>query len=200
MITLVAATTNKHKIREYRELFAHRPILIKALSEFTNYPEVIEDGSTFQENAARKARACFEYLHLPVFADDSGLEVPALNNAPGVFSARYSGEDATYEKNNRLLLERMRDLPEAQRKARFVCAICYKDDKEERRFTGITEGIILNELRGHGGFGYDPLFYVPVIKKTYAELTLEEKNQLSHRSEALQQLLYYLDQTLLRNI
>ena len=158
---------------------------LKCLNDYSNYPHVIEDGKTFEENARKKARAYFEYSGISTFADDSGLVVPALNGEPGVLSARYAGNNATYADNNRLLIRKIADLPEEQREGKFICTICYIDVNHEELITGTSDGIILDELRGHGGFGYDPLFYVPALGKTFAELSMEEKNRISHRGRAI---------------
>lgn len=192
MITLLSGTTNQDKISEFYALIDDRKVNLKSLRDFENFPDVVEDGHTFKENAAKKARVYFEHFGLPVFADDSGLEVFALDNEPGVYSARYAGEDTTYYKNNLLLIEKIKQIPEDQRQARFVCIICYKDKEQELFFTGTTGGIILTEFRGGNGFGYDPLFYVPELKKTYAELSMEEKNYVSHRGKAIEKFIDYL--------
>jgi XTP/dITP diphosphohydrolase len=192
MMTILAATTNCHKIAEYREMIPACLVKLSALADFTTYPEAIENGASFEDNAAIKARVYSRHFKIPVFADDSGLEVPALNNAPGVNSARYAGADANYPRNNALLLENMRHIPDENRLARFVCVICFKDGQDEFFFRGQTEGIILHELRGQVGFGYDPLFFAPELGKTYAELTMAEKNLLSHRGKALRLFLRFL--------
>ena len=160
-------------------------IKLKCLNDYSGYPEVIEDGETFEDNARKKARAYFEFTGIPVFADDSGLVVPSLNNEPGVRSARYAGEKANYTDNNRLLMRKIIGIPVDQREGRFVCTICYTDGNCEKIITGISEGIILDECRGQEGFGYDPLFYVPSLGKTFAQLSMEEKNQISHRGRAI---------------
>jgi len=197
MYTLMAATTNNHKINEIHPLFESRPVRLKSLAEFKDFPEIIEDGSSFEENAAIKARAVFEHFKLPVFADDSGLSVPVLNNAPGIYSARYAGPEADYHKNNLLLLESMKSLKNEERLARFICTVCYKDSKNELFFTGIAEGMILESFKGEGGFGYDPLFFYPELNKTFAELSMDEKNKNSHRGKAVRKLIEYLDKNVL---
>ena len=161
------------------------PIKLKNLNDYSRYPEVVEDGKTFEENARKKALAYFKYSGVPTFADDSGLVVPALNGEPGVFSARYAGEKANYADNNRLLIERIRNIPKDKRAGKFVCTICYIDENYEEIISGSSAGIILDQLRGAEGFGYDPLFYVPELGKTFAELSMEEKNQISHRGRAM---------------
>jgi len=197
MLTLIAATTNKHKLIEIQKLMCDINIKLKSLSDYSGYPDVIEDGKTFEENALKKARAYFNHFGLPVFADDSGLVVPALNNEPGVYSARYAGEHASYADNNKLLMKKIKKVDPNSRQGIFVCTICYKDDSHEKLLTGTTEGIILDELRGEGGFGYDPLFYLPGLNKCFAELSMEKKNDLSHRGKATIMLKEYLKNTIL---
>ncbi len=193
MFTLLIATKNRHKLNEISTILVNRPIELKSLADFGNSPEIIENGQTFRENAAIKADTCFEYFHLPAMGDDSGLEVPALGNEPGVFSARYAGADTNDLKNNLYLLDKMKGLTGEQRRARFVCTICYRDEGHREFFTGITEGYILDEFRGQSGFGYDPIFYIPEIGKTYAELSMEEKNAISHRGKAMIKFAAFLD-------
>lgn len=185
LFTLLAATSNQHKLVEIANTLADIPLQLKCLNEYSNYPQVNEDGSTFEENARKKARAYFEYSGLPTFADDSGLVVPALNGEPGVHSARYAGEKANYADNNRLLLEKIKSIPVDKREGQFICTICYIDEKYQECITGVSAGIILDRLQGTKGFGYDPLFYVPELGKTYAELLMEEKNLISHRGRAM---------------
>lgn len=167
-------------------------IELKSLNDYSEYPEVIEDGDTFEQNAQKKAHTYFESTGIPVFADDSGLVVPALNNEPGVRSARYAGEKANYVNNNELLISKIMNIPADQRTGRFICTICYIDSNQEKIITGTSEGLILDELRGDKGFGYDPLFYVPSLGKTFAELTMLEKNKISHRGRALELLKNFL--------
>jgi len=172
-------------------------IKLRSLNDYSGYPEVIEDGKTFKDNACKKARTYYDYFKMPVFADDSGLIVPALNNEPGVHSARYAGDKANYKKNNQLLLSKIRNIPLDQRLGRFICTICYIDSNHEEIITGTSAGIILNELRGQEGFGYDPLFYVPGLGKTFAELSMAEKNKISHRGKAIAKLKYFLQNEVL---
>jgi len=193
MFTLILASKNEHKVTEILPLIGNRPIEIKSLATFKHFPEIKEDGHTFSENAAVKAQAVFNFFKQPVIADDSGLEVAALKGAPGIYSARYAGAQGNYLQNNLLLLENMQSLIGEQRRARFVCTICFKTKEQETYFTGITEGYILQEFRGESGFGYDPLFFIPELNKTYAQLSLTEKNEWSHRGKAVRKLLYYLD-------
>lgn len=173
------------------------PLKLKSLNDYSSYPDVVEDGRTFEENARKKAQAYFNFSGIPVFADDSGLVVPVLNNEPGVFSARYAGEHANYNENNKLLMSKISNLPADRRTGRFVCTICYMDGNHEKIITGISEGVVLTELRGRGGFGYDPLFYVPDLGKTFAELSMREKNEISHRGRALAEFKRYLKNEIL---
>lgn len=192
MFRLIAGTTNQHKIHEIKRILNLNGLTISSLSDFETFPDVDENGLTFPENAAIKARAYFEFFRAPVFADDSGLVVPALNGEPGIYSARYSGPGATYESNNQLLIEKIRKIAEKKRNAQFVCTVCFKDKDDELFFTGITKGIIIDKLTGDRGFGYDPLFYLPELNKTYAQLDTIEKNRTSHRGKAISQLKEFL--------
>lgn len=196
-LTILVATGNPHKVTEILPFMYNRPVALKSLADFDTVPEIVENGNSFRENALIKAHVCFEHYGMPIIADDSGLEVPILNNAPGIYSSRFSGEDASDLQNNLYLLEKMKPFSGDQRKARFVCTVCYKDRNYEKIFTGITEGIILEDFVGSSGFGYDPLFYLPEIGKTYAELSREEKKSLSHRGKAMRKLLTFLDKTIL---
>jgi len=192
MYKLIIATTNPYKVKEIKSLLDIDGLELKSLSDFEDYPSVTEDGRTFEENAAKKAQAYFEFFQKPVIADDSGLEVDALNNEPGIYSARYAGEQATDADNNRRLLEKMKGMPTGQRTARFVCSVCFMDGVDKKIFTGIRKGFILDKLQGREGFGYDPLFFVPEYFKTYAQMNAEEKNHVSHRGLAFAQLREYL--------
>ncbi len=193
---ILIATGNAHKLSEIRDILSDSRVELLGANDLGLSLEVEENGSTFAENAALKARAFFDAARLPVLADDSGLEVPALNNAPGVYSARYAGEHANYARNNAYLLEQMRGLTGEERKARFVCTVCFKTEEKEWFFTGITEGYILDRLQGEQGFGYDPLFYVPELGRTYAQLSSDEKNRISHRGKALKKFKIFLQEYL----
>jgi XTP/dITP diphosphohydrolase len=161
---------------------------IELLPGYRELPPCVEDGATFQENAVRKARHYAPHANGLLFADDSGLEVDALGGAPGVHSARFSGPAATDESNNRLLLEKLRGIE--HRNARFVCAIALAEgDRVRGVYHGAVEGIILEQPRGAGGFGYDPLFYCPACGCTFGEATAEQKCALSHRGQALRAML-----------
>jgi len=195
-LTIVAGTQNQHKIEEILAYLKFDHIVIKTLNDYDSIPDVEETGETFEENALIKAMAYYDLVHLPVFADDSGLRVDALNGMPGVYSARYAGEDVTYLDNNKKLLKELYNIPDEQRTAEFVSTICYLDKSGPRYFTGITKGIITREFKGDKGFGYDPVFYLPEIGKTYAELTMQGKNRISHRGKALAQFKAFLEKLL----
>lgn len=189
--TLLIATTNEGKIREIKEILKDFELEIKTLKDFPEIPPPEETGTTFFENALLKAKYYAEKTGLLSLADDSGLEVEALNGAPGVYSSRFAGPDATDEKNNQKLLELLRDLPQDKRGARFVCVmVCYHPSGKYITAEGFWEGQIAFSPRGSFGFGYDPLFLVKEFnyEKTAAELPPEVKNQLSHRGKALRQL------------
>ncbi|HTS62550.1 MAG TPA: RdgB/HAM1 family non-canonical purine NTP pyrophosphatase [Candidatus Acidoferrales bacterium] len=188
MIKLWCATGNAGKLSEFRMAALHAPVEIALLEEYKTIPPCVENGATFEENAVKKALHYAPHAPGPLFADDSGLEVDALGGAPGVYSARYSGPGATDESNNRLLLEKLREV--SNRAARFVCAIALV---EEGRVAGVyrgsVEGFIIDEARGTGGFGYDPLFFCPAFGCTFGEATAEQKFSLSHRGSALRAML-----------
>jgi XTP/dITP diphosphohydrolase len=185
---LFCATGNAGKLREFRMAADSARVEIELLPGFRQLPLAVEDGATFEENAIRKALHYGAHAAGLVFADDSGLEVEALSGAPGVYSARFSGPHATDESNNLLLLEKLRGV--ANRKARFVCAIALVEGRRVAGvFHGSVDGVILDEPRGSGGFGYDPLFYCPAFGCTFAEATGEQKFSLSHRGQAVRAML-----------
>ena len=186
--TLVLATRNKHKVEEISAMLAGLSITVKDLSQFPSSPDVVEDGETLEENALKKARAAFEHTNLPVIADDTGLEVYYLLGEPGVYSARYAGETATYEDNNRLLLRKLNQVPERRRQARFRAVIALVGPGFSKTVEGICEGKILFDNKGNNGFGYDPIFQPIGHTKTFAEMSADEKNSLSHRSRAIEKL------------
>ena len=188
MTTLYCATGNAGKLREFRMAADATRIGIELLPVFKQLPPALEDGATFEENAIRKALHYGPHAAGLLFADDSGLEVEALGGAPGVYSARFSGPHATDDSNNRLLLEKLRGV--ANRNARFVCAIALVEgDRVIGVYHGAVEGKILDEPRGAGGFGYDPLFYCPACGCTFGEATAEQKLSLSHRGQAVRAML-----------
>lgn len=181
---LVIATTNNNKLREFQEILKDLQIQILSLADFGPIPPVIEDGSTFEENAYKKALHTAKVLGLPAIADDSGLVVPALNGAPGVYSARYAGEGATDEDNCQKLLKELHDIQD--RHAYFQCVLSIAvPSGPALTYEGQCGGTILHEKRGSSGFGYDPLFYYEDLGKTFAEMTMAEKNKVSHRGRAL---------------
>lgn len=186
--TILIASTNRHKVEEIKKIFRFPEVKFKSLDQYEEIPEAIEDGKTFKDNALLKARHYYQYTQIPVISDDSGLVVPALNGEPGIHSARYAGEQSAYDKNNALLLSRMENLVGNQRFAFFVCVVVFFDGKNVIFSEGRVEGTIIDELKGIGGFGYDPLFYYPEARKTFAEMDSEDKNQVSHRFRALQGL------------
>lgn len=185
---VVLASSNKNKIREIKTLLSEccgKEITVLSLNDIGFTDEIIENGATFEENALIKTRApmCKEH---PVIADDSGLIVDALNGEPGVYSARYAGEPCDDAKNNEKLLQNLENVAPENRSARFVSVVaCQFPDGESIAAEGFCEGVIIDEYRGNGGFGYDPLFYVPEIGKTFAEMSAEEKNLVSHRGKAM---------------
>ena len=191
MRKLVIASGNQGKLRELGSLLQPLDFEVHAQSEFA-VPDVAETGTTFVENAIIKARNAAQHTGLPAVADDSGIEVDALDGAPGVYSARFSGPNATDASNDALLVEKLRLVPEPQRSARYRAVIVYMQhaaDPSPIICEGTWEGRIVLEARGTGGFGYDPYFWVPSHQCTSAELNAETKNQLSHRGQALRQLL-----------
>lgn len=180
------ATKNKGKVKEFEEFLQHRGLQVKSLLDLPEDIDVVEDGKTFEENAVKKAKEIGERIGKPVLADDSGLEVDALQGAPGIYSARYAGSDKDDVANNQKLLRELGDVNQKDRTARFVCALAiFFPNGEVRTVRGTCEGRIAHELEGEHGFGYDPLFYIPELNKTMAELERHEKNQISHRAQAL---------------
>jgi XTP/dITP diphosphohydrolase len=186
---LLVATYNPGKMVEYAELLQELPVELVSLADLGIDLEVEETGTTFAENALLKARAFAEASGLVTMADDSGLEVDALDGAPGVYSARYGGPGATDEDRYKKLLEEIADVPQGERTARFRCVIALAWPDGRRAFTeGTVEGKIACSARGEHGFGYDPVFYLPKDRRTMAELPPEVKNQISHRAEAARAL------------
>ncbi|HMM05409.1 MAG TPA: XTP/dITP diphosphatase [Clostridiales bacterium] len=182
---LFFATANQNKVKELAALFSAYDIDIVSVANYPDFISPPETGVTFQENAQIKAECACQFTGLPSLADDSGLVVAALKGAPGVYSARYAGENATDEENNEKLLAEMKDIPEADRKAYFCSVLCLALPKGETIFSeGRVYGRILRKRQGENGFGYDPLFYVDEMDKAMAELTLAEKNMVSHRGLA----------------
>ncbi len=183
---VVFATRNLHKLNEVKDFMPE--INLYSLKDYPDISSPVEDGRTFLENAVIKAESIYKQLRVPVIADDSGLEVYELNNRPGIFSKRYAGENATDEERIKKLLDELKDIPFEKRKARFVCVAVLKISNKLYSVTGICEGYISFTPRGNNGFGYDPVFYLPDIGKTMAELSRQEKGCLSHRGNAFKKL------------
>jgi XTP/dITP diphosphohydrolase len=186
---LVIATNNPDKFREIAAILGDAPFTLRQLSEWSDYIPPDESGATLEDNAILKAQDAATFTGLPAAADDTGLEVDALKGEPGVFSARFAGENATYQDNRSKLLRLMAGIPKEHRGARFrvVVAVTFPDGRCET-VEGVCEGQIIEEERGAGGFGYDPIFFVPEFGKTLAEMTDDEKNAISHRGKAFRAL------------
>ena len=194
MKKLVVASNNAHKVEEIQRMLAPCGWECVSLSSCGDFPEPVEDADSFEGNARIKAQAAHENTGLPALADDSGLVVDALGGAPGVYSSRYSGEDATDAKNNAKLLKELANVEDEQRTARFVCTLVFvNEDCSEFVTTGTCEGKIAHETSGSGGFGYDPLFIADEVpNKTVGQLSSQEKDAISHRGHALQQFVEFL--------
>lgn len=192
-MNIVLATRNRKKIEEIRRIVKDMPVTLYTLDDFPDCPEVKEDGNTFEANAVKKAKEISKFTGIPALADDSGLEVYALNGAPGVLSARYASENADDRQNIEKLLKEMYPIPDEKRIARFVCviALAFPDGKIET-FEGHSEGSIGREPKGSNGFGYDPVFYPEGHSRTFAEMSDKEKDALSHRGMALKKLHQFL--------
>lgn len=186
---MIVATRNRGKVREIRRALKRLGLRVYSLGDFPDVPEIEEGGKSFAENALKKARFCSKYSGKLTLADDSGLEVDSLKGWPGIYSARYAGEKATSQENNQKLLKEMEGIPLSGRGARFRCVIAIvSPDGREAIAEGSCRGRIGFKEKGRKGFGYDPLFILPKYGKTMAELSLEEKNRISHRGKALKKL------------
>ncbi len=193
--TIVLATTNKGKTREFQKLLKDFPITIKNLADFGPIPDVIEDGETFDDNAYKKASFTARVLGYPAIADDSGICVEALDGAPGVYSARYAGESASDADNVKKMLENLQN--HENRNAAFKCVISIAvPTGAALTYEGDCKGVITDEPIGDNGFGYDPLFFYPQLNKTFAQLTIEEKGEVSHRGRAIKQIAKEIDKIL----
>ena len=189
MNKIIFATGNAGKMKEIREILQDMNMEILSMKEAGIEADIIEDGKTFEENAMIKAKEIAKYTDEIVLADDSGLEIDYLNKEPGIYSARYMGEDTSYDIKNQNLLDRLEGVPDEKRTARFVCAICAAlPDGRKLTTRGTIEGIIGHGISGENGFGYDPIFYLPECGCTSAELAPEEKNRRSHRGEGLRKM------------
>ena len=189
MRRLIFATGNEHKMVEIREILGELPVEILSMKDVGIKADIVENGNTFEENALIKAKEVCKLAGEMVLADDSGLEIDYLNGEPGIYSARYMGEDTSYDIKNQALLDRLDGVEDAKRTARFVCAIAAAfPDGGTETVRGTMEGIIGHEIAGENGFGYDPIFYLPEYGCTSAELAPEKKNELSHRGEGLRKM------------
>lgn len=186
---IIFATGNENKLREIRQITENMGIEIESMKDAGYYTEVEETGTTFEENAYLKASAIAKKCNLPTLADDSGLEIDYLNKEPGIYSSRFMGEDTPYPVKNAELLRRMEGVPDEKRTARFVCAICLvRPDGSSETVKATMEGRVAYKIAGENGFGYDPIFFLPERGCTSAELSPEEKNEISHRGKALRMM------------
>ena len=192
---IVIATGNKDKVREINEILKGTEFDAVSMKEIGIDPEIIEDADSFEGNALIKARTVHELTKEYVMADDSGLCIDALNGAPGIYSARFCGEDSTYEEKFKKIFEMLKDVPEEKRTAHFVCAIAVvRPDGSSFTVRGECHGILHEKPMGEGGFGYDPIFYVPEFGMTTAQMTKDQKNSISHRGKALRAMVDKLTQ------
>lgn len=188
MKQMMIATSNRNKVNEFKEMLEPLGYEVKSLLDLAEKIEIVEDGTTFEENAYIKAKTIFDTLHMEVISDDSGLCINHLNGAPGVYSARYLGEDTSYDYKNQYILEELKDA--VDRGAQYVCSIChFQMDGTYHIYTGVCEGEIALQAKGNKGFGYDPIFYYPPYHTTLANVSEEEKNAISHRGKAIALLL-----------
>lgn len=182
---IVLATNNTHKIEEIKDILSGPQLEILTLNDFKDFPKIEETGKTLEENAILKAKVIYQFTKVISLADDSGLEVDALSGAPGVRSSRFAGKHCSYKDNNVKLLSLMKNIPWEKRGATFVCVVAIAKDLDNIiTVRGEVRGIITTEERGESGFGYDPVFYLPELDKTFAQLSFEEKNERSHRAFA----------------
>lgn len=189
MKEIMIATKNQGKVKEFRTLFMSRGVNVKSLADYPTIEDIEETGVTFAENAQIKAEEIAKKLHIPVIADDSGLSIDYLDGKPGVYSARYAGEHKSDLDNLNKVLEELKGVPKQKRTARFHCALALAIPGEKTQIVeGTCEGLITEQPVGDNGFGYDPIFYVPELEKTMAELSKDEKNKISHRGHALRKL------------
>ena len=189
MLELLIATRNQGKMWEIRDLLKDLPLKITSLDDYSDLPEIVEDGTTFADNALKKAATISQYTKKLVLGEDSGLEVKALRNRPGVYSARYSGDNATDKKNNLKLLRELRGVALRKRQARYRCFAALTDAKGiVAVVSGSCHGVIALRSAGGNGFGYDPLFFIPQFQKTFGQLDLSVKAQLSHRARAMKKV------------
>lgn len=192
MEEIMIATSNAHKVEEFKTMLEPLGYQVKSLLDLEETIDIVEDGTTFQENALIKAKAIYDKLHMEVIADDSGLAVNAMDGQPGIYSARFMGRDTSYDIKNQYIIDFCRD--KKDKGCQFICAIAYIDkDGNEKVFTGIVEGVVADHIEGAKGFGYDPLFYYPPYGTTLANVSEEQKNAISHRGKALAKFISYLE-------
>ena len=196
---IVLATHNRGKMEEMSAILGHLPVQILTLDSFPEIGDIPETGETLKENAFIKAETVHKLTGLASLADDTGLEVDALDGAPGVYSARYAGKNATFDDNCMKMLKELEGIPMGERTARFRTVISFVRSEEKLWTEGVVEGVILDRKQGDGGFGYDPIFYYPNLKKTFAELQKGEKNNISHRGKALRKFSQILEKRIKSN-
>ena len=196
---VLVATHNRDKLTEILEGFDIPDINLVSLDEFPSIGEIIEDGKTLEENALIKARTCFNETGIPSLADDTGLEVSALDGAPGIFTARYAGEGCSYRDNVEKMLEEMSTVPIPNRTARFRTSMAFVAKDTEICVEGYVDGLISRSIKGDNGFGYDPIFFIPELDMTFAEMSIEQKQEVSHRGNAIKamktELVVFLENT-----
>ncbi|MDI6766611.1 MAG: RdgB/HAM1 family non-canonical purine NTP pyrophosphatase [Bacteroidota bacterium] len=192
MNKILFASRNPGKLIEIKSILGGLPVLIESLLEYPHFPDIVENGNTLEENAFKKAREIFLATSIPTIADDTGLEVYHLKMAPGVFSARYAGEKVSYAANNKKLLDELKGAKGEKRNAQFRCVATFIANDFEISTVGICKGRILEKSRGAGGFGYDPIFLPDGFDKTFAEMSPDLKNKISHRANAFRQLINVL--------
>ena len=188
MMEILIASNNPDKVGEIQAIFRETEFCFRYPHEFAGLPEVVEDGNTLPENALKKAKVLSEFCQLPAISDDTGLEVDALHGGPGIYSARFAGLEASYQDNLKKLLDVMQDIPFEKRQARFRTVAVFYHPELLLQAEGVIEGTILTAPRGRKGFGYDPVFYIPEMDQTFAEMDPADKNRISHRSRAFRQL------------
>ena len=182
---LVIATHNQDKLKELHQGLDNLNIKLLTLNDFPSIGEIVENGKTLEENALIKAREVHRITSLPSISDDTGLEVDALGGQPGIFTARYAGQNCSYIDNINKMLKEMKNVPEKKRTASFITAMAYVDKHTELTAYGVVKGMIEKKIKSLGGFGYDPIFYVKEYKKTFSDMSIEEKNSVSHRGKAI---------------
>lgn len=193
MKEIVVASTNKGKIREFKEMLEPMGYTVKSLADFPDMPEIEENGTTFEENAVIKAQSVTDRYGIEAISDDSGLSIDAFGGEPGIHSARYLGHDTSYDYKNRVILERMEK--ESNRNCHYICAIAVTRPNEEPVvFCDIVDCEIAKEPKGENGFGYDPIVYYAPLQKTMAEMTKDEKNAISHRGKAIRRFEAWMDE------